>query len=247
MPFFCHRYWLLFFSLIFAFQYHAQIISNNSTVKTKKSKKLLSVKDSSDVSFFIEYSPGLSFRKLYPNDDFISKPLGIKENEKFLFTHSFSLGIEHLIAPKLFLRIGLSGVNFGEKYSNNSNDSIVKYSNHYRTIGIPLHLGFKSKGKVSFSFSAGFQALFLVHFIQKYSLEWNGIKESNKLKQDKDRKQTLLAVNADVRCSFPINKLFNGYLGLGFTKQLTNSYNKQADYKHYSCLFNLRGGILYPL
>lgn len=189
-------------------------------------------------------------RTLESNAEPFGEPLGIRADETGLKTWSFQAGMRNRVHRFVSYDAGFALDRFGESYSYDDpdSDSTFSYTSRYTYYAMPIQVLFTYGKDARFYVGGGLQPQLLGGYRQK--TEWttslNGTGDSEIKKTDGLNGFGLAAlVSFGVQLRF--GKTTSVYVLPSFAWNLTDTYDKQADYIHKSHSFNLKFGALIHL
>jgi hypothetical protein len=245
------NYFLLIPFLFCSFSFFSQIESGKKPIKKEEIKpnnnKVETIKDTNGLKLFFDYTFSSAHRFLKANEPFYTGDLGDKENEKSITTHSFNIGLEQSIKKNLFFSFGLSLMNFGETFQENTSDSLLNYKTVYSSVACPIQIGYATKGKFSFAFSTGLQAQILARYKKENSYVKEGKEMEEIDKNARDINTMSLAHVSNIRFSVQTSNSVQIYTALTSVFQLTNSFTKYQNYVHKPYLFGAKIGVMIGL
>ena len=189
-----------------------------------------------------------SFRELSPNTNFLSTPLGERENEISRWMSGYSLRMA-IPAFRFFkINTGLAILQSGESYDWNSavTDSSYAYQRTFRHIGLPVQLAFEYGNKLSIYGAFGVTPAIFNAFRQQ--IQWKnalGSEDSDELSIQDDCNSFIISLQANFGIHYHFNDTFGLQLTALYRKQLSNTYKEFEDYIHKAYAFGFNFALSY--
>lgn len=187
-----------------------------------------------------------SFRVFKENTEFLPVPLGERANEKTMPATSYFLGMKSTMSTHLSFDFALGYQRFGEQYQSNSSDTNYRYTNRYSYFVLPLKLQFQTGKKFQFYVNAGLQAQFFSSYKQVTIINEKETDPITVKKLD-DHNTIGLATTGSVGLRYLFASRYSLFMEGTGTYQFTNTFDSQADYKHYPYSYGFRFGLGFHL
>lgn len=219
------------------------------TVEKVKEKSQNTYKDSltSDLpesSLFFATSVGQSYRLLEENVGIYGEALGERSNETPVYGFQFQAGLRSQLASNWFAIFGIGVNQNGEQYSFVASDSSYAYTTRYRHVCMPLGLQFNAGNQVRFVGALGLQPQLFVSYQQNIaSKNQAGEETKTKVKQLSTLNQFAILSFAQAGLEWRLSSKTSIYLTPELRYQLTNTFTKQAPYRHNAFVFGLQAGV----
>lgn len=219
-------------------------------VKDKKqsSPKDSLTKDLPESSLFFATSVGQSFRILKENVGIYGEALGERSNETPVYGFQFQAGLRSQLDNNWFAVFGLGVNQNGEQYSYVASDSSYAYTTRYRHVTMPIGIQFNAGNQVRFVGTLGLQPQLFVSYQQSItSKDQTGEETKTKVKQLSTLNQFAISSFAQAGLEWRLSSQTSIYLTPELRYQLTNTFSKQAPYKHNAFVFGLQAGVFIGL
>lgn len=244
------KYRISFVYIFLSFIFFTQIISKEEIKKTPAHKSVqVGAGDKVNLdlpNFYVSMNTSSSYRKLETNEDFLLIPLNERANEIPLFTNSFSIGVN----GKVYKNIGWDGaiafIQNGEQYSFSDMDSSFSYKTRYRYISMPVRINYTFNFGSKFGCKLGLGIAPLLFINYKQDQEWDtteGSNGSNSIKTNVGFNSAVFNFSSYLYFIYRLPSNFGLFVGPEYRYQLNNSYEKTADYKHYSRALGITFGV----
>lgn len=187
-------------------------------------------------------------RKLIENDAPFGDTLGNRVFEGKLNRWSYGVGFRSRLNDYLSWEGGISLLRNGESYLYEAADTMYSYNTTYVYIGMPIKVMFTYGQQIRVYAGGGILPQMFVQYRQDQ--EWLttlDYREKNTVKTNNGYNSFVfsLVFNAGVQMDITNNMAM--YVMPEFRYQLTSSYEKQADFKHYGRALGLNLGLTYKL
>jgi len=243
---------LSFFFLISCPLVFSQITLSEDDVESLPKRKALNnrkqciSKTNPNSNFYISMNTSSSYRKLETNNEFLFIPLNNRSNETSLFTNSFTLGINGKIYKNIGWDGAISFIQNGEQYLFSDTDTSFSYKTRYNYLSMPIRIHYGVNFSRKFGCKLGIGVIPSLFVNYKQDQEWQtteGSKGTNSIKTNVGYNTAVFNLNAYLYFTYRLPANFGLFLGPEYRYQLSNSYQKTADYKHYSRAFGVTFGL----
>ncbi len=189
-----------------------------------------------------------SFRELSPNTEFLSTPLGERENEISRWMTGYFLRITVPVFRIFKINSGLAFQQSGESYEWNSTDtdSSFSYQTTFRHIALPFQLAIEYGNKISLYGAFGITPAIFNAYRQK--VQWKnalGSEESDEVNIQDDCNSFIISFQGNLGIHYHINENFGLQLTALYRKQLNNTYKEFEDYIHKAYAFGFDFALSY--
>lgn len=195
-------------------------------------------------SLFLGVGAGQSYRLLAENTGIYGEPLGYRSDETPVLGFQFQAGLRSKLSNNFYAVFGIGVTQNGEQYAYSASDSSFSYTTRYRNIALPLGLQFNTGNKLRFVATVGVQPqLFLAYQQEVKSKTTAGEESSTKVKQLANLSPFTFASFAQAGLEWRLSSEVSMYLTPELRYQLSNTFGKQAPYKHNAFVYGLQVGI----
>ncbi|MDG1841917.1 MAG: hypothetical protein P8I93_06190 [Crocinitomicaceae bacterium] len=245
------KYRISFVYIFLSFIFFTQIISKEE-IKKMPARKTVPVGPGDTFinldlpNFYVSMNTSSSFRKLETNEDFLLIPLNDRANEIPLFTNSFTLGVNGKIYKNIGWDGAMSFIQNGEQYVFSAIDSSFSYKTRYRYISMPVRINYTIKFGSRFGCKLGVGIAPLLFINYKQDQEWQtseGSTGTNSIKTNVGFNTAVFNFSSYLYFIYRLPSNFGLFVGPEYRYQLNNSYEKTADYKHYSRALGITFGV----
>ncbi|MES2799340.1 MAG: hypothetical protein V4638_04935 [Bacteroidota bacterium] len=214
--------------------------------KKEKVKKEASLKST---AIYLGANWSYCFRSLEVNEGLFGEPLGDRENEKYLSTFSYSIGLQNQINNFLFWDGGISLAVNGEQLTTTMNDTTTNRKTQYRYLMMPLRINAFYENKVRISGGLGVAPQLFLNSKEFVEITNNTTENSSTSESKNKNGFNAFAVSAifNAGLSVPLSKSFSFWLSPEVRIQLNSSYAKTQPYIHKGRAFGLNFGFLMKL
>lgn len=186
--------------------------------------------------------------KLIENDAPFGDSLGNRANEDKLNRWSYGIGIRSRLNDYLSWEGGISLLRNGESYLYETADSMYSYNTTYMYVGMPIKVMFTYGQKFRLYAGAGILPQLFIQFRQDQ--EWLttlDYREKNTVKTNNGYNSFVFSLVFNAGFQFDITDNMALFVIPEYRHQLTSSYEKQDDYKHFGRALGLNLGLTYKL
>lgn len=187
-------------------------------------------------------------RKLVENDAPFGDTLGNRVFEGKLNRWSYGVGFRSRINQYLSWEGGISLLRNGESYLYEAADTMYSYNTTYMYIGMPVKIMFTYGQQIRVYAGGGILPQMFVQYRQDQ--EWLttlDYREKNTFTTNNGYNSFVFSLVFNAGVQMDITKNMAMYVMPEFRYQLTSSYEKQADFKHYGRALGLNLGLTYKL
>lgn len=231
----------------------AQITSGKSEEKVQEvppAVKRIPSEGLDEFCFYLGAGRVYANRTLESNAEPFGEPLGIRADETGLKTWSFQVGMRNRVHRFVSYDAGFALDRFGEsyEYDDPDSDSTFSYTTRYTYYSMPIQVLFTYGKDARFFVGGGLQPQLLGGYRQK--TEWTTTLSStgdSEIKKTDGLNGFGLAALVSFGVQLRFSKTTSVYVLPSFAWNLTDTYDKQADYIHKSQSFNLKFGALIHL
>ncbi|MCO5268415.1 MAG: hypothetical protein M9897_05935 [Brumimicrobium sp.] len=239
---------------LISFSSFSQIITegNSSPVQeeTSKSEKSVKVKkekvkrEKSGIELYVGFTPSYTYRTLKVNEGLFGEPLGMKSDEKGVWTTGYFLGVRNPLSKSFKLDIGIGYSSNKERFSYASSDSLYKYTNSYRHIAVPLKIAYTYGENIKLYAGAGIIPRAFLSMKRELTTfdKYKNEQTEKFIIRDKFNFILIDAV-VDLGVQFKIGKNAGVFIMGEASRQLNNNYVKQGPYIRKSWAVGLNCGI----
>lgn len=235
---------LLVLPLWFSGYGQIEISENSEAVKEEKKKETQQYASSSEVYFMANWSHSSSL--LMENDPPFGDPLEERADEGTLNIWSFGLGVRNRVHKYVSWEGGMSFMRNGESYLFEGADSTYSYNTRYTYIGMPLKVLFTYGESIRFYAGIGLVPQLFVNYrqdIEYVTPEDHTEKET--IKTNNGYNSFVLSGVANIGVQLNMGKATSLFVMPEYRYQLTSSYEKQDDYKHFARALGVNLGLTY--
>lgn len=209
--------------------------------------KVVSV-DMRDNEVFLLANWSSTNRKLIENDAPFGDTLGYRADETKLNRWSYGLGIRSRLNEYLSWEGGISLLRNGETYRFEDTDTVYTYTTSYMYIGMPFKVLFTYGRRFRFYAGAGMiPQVFLQYRQEQGWLTSTGYGGENTVVTNNGYNTFVLSMVFNAGLQADLTKNMAVFIMPEYRHQLTSSYEKQDDYKHFSRALGLNMGLTYKL
>jgi hypothetical protein len=223
-----------------------EISEQSQSSEVKELQILPAVEKSTDV--FVSANWSSTNRNLVENDGLFGEPLGLRADEVKLNVWSFGLGIRNRVHRYFTWEGGMSFIRNGESYSFEGSDSTFSYNTTYSYISMPFK-GYFTYGKNIRVFAGGgvIPQMFLQY---KQEQEWENsvnAKGDETIKTKSGYNSFVISLAANIGVQVSMGKNVSLFVMPEYRYQLTSTYEKTDEYKHFGRAFGLNMGLTYSM
>ncbi|MFZ9027822.1 MAG: outer membrane beta-barrel protein [Crocinitomicaceae bacterium] len=187
-------------------------------------------------------------RKLIENDAPFGDTLGNRIFEGKLNRWSYGVGFRSRLNDYLSWEGGISLLRNGESYLYEAADTMYSYNTTYIYIGMPIKVMFTYGQQIRVYAGGGILPQMFVQYRQDQ--EWLttlDYREKNTITANNGYNSFVFSLVFNAGVQMDITKNMAMYVMPEFRYQLTSSYEKQDDFKHYGRALGLNLGLTYKL
>lgn len=187
-------------------------------------------------------------RKLVENDAPFGDTLGNRVFEGKLNRWSYGVGFRSRLNNYLSWEGGISLLRNGESYLYEAADTMYSYNTTYMYIGMPVKVMFTYGQQFRVYAGGGILPQMFVQYRQDQ--EWLttlDYREKNTVTTNNGYNSFVFSLVFNAGVQIDITKNMALYVMPEFRYQLTSSYEKQDDFKHYGRALGLNLGLTYKL
>ena len=235
-------YAAIFFTASMSF---AQIEISEETQELENATKTLDTRNT-EAYFHANWSS--TSRKLIENISPFGDTLGSRVFEDKLNRWSYGIGFRSRLNDYLSWEGGISLLRNGESYLYEAADTMFTYNTTYMYIGMPVKVLFTYGRQVRLYAGLGVLPQMFVQYRQDQ--EWLttlDYREKNTFTTNNGYNSFVFSVVFNVGVQMDITNNMAMYILPEFRYQLTSSYEKQSDFKHYGRALGLNLGLTYKL
>lgn len=233
------------FALLAVNQVWSQIEISEET--QEKVKKEIEVDTRNTEAFFLT-NWSVTSRKLIENDAPFGDTLGNRSNEESLNRWSYGVGVRSRLNEHLSWEGGISLLRNGESYLYEAADTMYSYNTTYMYIGMPIKVTFTYGHNFRLYAGAGILPQLFIQYRQDQ--EWLttlDYREKNTIVTNNGYNSFAFSLVFNAGFQFDITKNMAMFVMPEYRHQLTSSYEKQDDYKHYGRAIGVNLGLTYKL
>lgn len=213
----------------------------------EKEDKEVKVDNRNNEAFFLANWSSTS-RKLLENEAPFGDTLGNRANEGNLNRWSYGVGIRSRLNEYLSWEGGISLLRNGESYLYEATDTMYSYNTTYMYIGMPIKVMFTYGGNFRLYAGAGvIPAIFVQYRQDQEWLTTLDYREKNTFKTNNGYNSFAFSLVFNAGFQFDITQNMALFVMPEYRYQLTSSYEKQDDFKHYGRALGLNLGLTYKL
>ena len=244
----------IFYITFISFNLNSQILVGDSPEVVKEDTVKIKLKDEIEPKRDLLGSTELLFtstwsrsnRSLIENGELYGKPLGIRVDEKYLNTWSYSLEVRRYATKNIALQAGIGLMKNGESYDYTDKDTSYNYTSTYSYIAMPIRIMYYHGDEIRFLGGIGITpAMF-----NKYAKEENwkdskGTETSAKFSTISGYNSFLLNATIHAGIQIKYSKSWSIFCMPEYRWQLNTSSLKQDPYNHYARVFSVNFGLVY--
>ncbi|MEZ4937246.1 MAG: hypothetical protein R2799_06595 [Crocinitomicaceae bacterium] len=211
-----------------------------------KTKKPLAI---TGRNIYLGVTLGQSYRTLKPADNFFSKPINQKVDEKMIFSVRAQAGMQAILWKYFMVDFGFSYTEQGEQYTyeDENSDSSYSYINKYRYFGVPLTANAIFGGEsVRFYFGGGIIPMMFINQGQNLrytTITGTGTEELLTFRDNKYNQFNMMAIGR-LGMQFNFTKHVGFYLAPEIRYMLFNTYEKQYQHEHHQWAWGVDFGFV---
>jgi hypothetical protein len=165
-------------------------------------------------------------------------------NETAVLGFQLQAGLRSKLSNNFYAVFGIGVAQNGEQYAYSASDSSYAYTTRYRNIVLPLGLQFNTGNKLRFVGTVGIQPqLFLAYQQDIKSKTTTGEESTSKVKQLANVNPFTLSTFAQAGLEWRLTSEVSIYVTPELRYQLSNTFGKQAPYKHNAFVYGLQAGM----
>jgi len=217
-------------------------------VEEKEEKPVKEFNYNPVTTFYVGFGYGAGYRMLSVNEGYFGKPLGERANETALGVFSYSTGIRHQLAGKVFLDAGISLAANGEAYRFSGTDTMYRYDTKYTHFAVPIKIQYITGKQLKFIAGAGLQPQMFLRYRQEInSKSTQGVENSETIKSKTGYNLFTIAALANVGIQWQFAPNTSLYILPEARIQLNSTLTKQAAYVHRGVFYGVQFGLAFGI